>query len=70
MSNEQQLDITATVSRSVADALMARAGIAQDARGRFSVPEEAQPFIGMDLVWERDEAFMVALVILAANEEL
>lgn len=64
------MDITATVSSSVANALIARAGIVQDARGRFEVPEEAQPFIGMDLIWERDEALTCALVILATNEEL
>jgi hypothetical protein len=64
------MDITTTVTASVAHDLMARAGIVKDERGRYVIPEEAHEFIGIGWTWATDEALTAALVILATNDEL
>jgi hypothetical protein len=69
MSNEDT--ISAHLTHSVADALIALAGITQDERGRWIVPDEAADLTGQDdtWTWAKDEALKWALVIIASVDE-
>jgi hypothetical protein len=59
------MSITAHIPVATAHTLIQRAGIERDDRGRFLVPEEAQPLIGHDFTWAGDEA----LTLIAAADD-
>jgi hypothetical protein len=63
------MSITAHIPVATAHTLIQRAGIERDDRGRFLVPEEAQPLIGHDFTWAGDEALTWALTLIAAADD-
>jgi hypothetical protein len=52
---------------SVIDALIARAGIERQG-GKYVLPIEAQPLIGHDSTWAKDEAATWAAIIVATAD--
>ena len=61
--------LTTHLTHSVADELLKRAGIQQDARGRWVVPDEAAILTGHEWTWAKDEALTWALVIIASVDD-